>query len=307
MKFLWLFLLMPFLNVFPSIGTFLKTKILDDFIYGDPTFLSSDCIEYNQLNDYLSFKYSDISPYLVSEYRLYGLTSSGVAPFYNQYGESVFHKYISSGVYSSEGNCGLVSTANALAYYKTYGGKNALPLTTSTVNIVPQSNASLFMYAIDHGYSPKSSNVLIHTIYAKEREYAIALGYKIGGLNNSETESLFESTCSFYGYSNSNYDGLSSCDKDVLFYELNNNRPVQIRTNNDAAYGGHGMMATGYKYYSVILYNELLDTYYQSYLVFVSVWDGSESERWYDIPSCTGLPSIYNRADSVSLAKMIVA
>ena len=303
------FILIPFLSftgfIKPIKNTFEFEKI-KMVLYGDPCVAPDYPIEYNQLDYYLFSRYSDISPYLVSEHRLYGLSSGGADPFYTSFGESVFIKYVSPGIYSSEGNCGIISTANALAYYKTHRNKTLFPLTSSTVNIIPQANATIFYYAVSHGYSPKSSNVALHTIYSKERDYAISLGYKVSGLNNSETEFMFESTCSYYGYSSSDYDGMTSCDKTVLMNELDNDRPVQIRTVSDSNYGNHGMMATGYKYFSVILYDEILDTYYQSFLLLVSVWDGSSSERWYDIPSCTSLPTIYSRATSVSLAKMIV-
>ncbi len=302
-----LFLLSTFYCPFYPIKEFSSLPFRDELVYGDPIFSSTDVVEYNQLSDFLSFKYSSLNPSLLSEHRLYGLGSYGSVPFYNLYGESVFHKHISGSTYASEGNCGLISTSNALAYYKTYGGKNQFPTTSSTTNIIPQANASVFADAISHGYSPKSSNVSIHTIYAKEREYAISLGYTISGLNNSQTESMFESTCSFYGYSNSDFVGTTTCDVSTLLNELDYNRPVQIRTTNDSAYNSHGMMATGYKYYSVTIYDSYWDVYYQSNLLFVSVWDGSTSERWYDIPSCTSLPSIYQRADNVTIAKMIVS
>ena len=294
---------LPFL-LLQSIG--LNFTISNNFLVGDVIFNPTDKILYNQLSDYLDFKYSEIDPYLVSEHRLLGLSSNGNNAYYNQYDESVFYKS-ENGANWSEGNCGLVSTANALAYYKTYGSKYQFPAATNITNIIPQANYSVFSYAISHGYAPKSSNVPIHTIYAKERDYAISVGYNIGGLTNSQTEYFFESTCSYYGYNNSDFDGLNDCNPATLMNELDNNRPLQIRTSNDNAYGSHGMMATGYKYYSCAVYNEIYDIYVTKYLLLVSVFDGSTTEKWYDIPGCTGLPDIYQRADNVTIAKMIVA
>ena len=286
-----------------------KSKRFDNYdpnaVIGSPDLVSS-IIEYNDITSYLYNKYGG-SFTLFNSGKLSGLSTSANSDGYKQYDESVFVQY-NNGTYYSEGNCGLVSTSNALSYYSHYKGSSGFPSYSSTTSVSPYGNMGLFMQATSHGYQAKSGTVSLHTLYKVERDYAINVGYVVGGLNDTQTAQIFTSTASYYGYSSSfvPYSDANST-KSLIMSSISNGVPLQLRTQNDMVYGGHGMMITGYRTYTATIF--LGGPPVPISVFCVSVYDGqSSSERWYDIEQLSTYPfsSSGYRATSVNVAECIV-
>ena len=249
-----------------------------DYRIGSSTLGNTAKVEYGGLTNYLYSKYG-VSVYLDSYGHLSGLSSSGSNEGYNGYNESVYVK----GSYG-EGNCGIVSISNALSCYSNHGGKSYLPSYDSLAGVSAYAYSTHFAEAIAAGYSPKSSTVYLHSIYAKVREYAIYQGYSVAnGMDDSATEAAFLNTLSYYGYQGSFVPyTMSETSQTAVINEISNNRPFQFIVLGDKVYGGHGMMATGYRVYRGTM--RVNRSFYIDVEFFcISVFDGdSSTERWID-------------------------
>jgi len=279
----------------------------NSFEYGYANWNDS-IIEYNNLDSYVQNKYSNLVFSTSTSDKLDGL-GSFYCDGYTQWNESVFSAG-DNGTYT-EGNCGIVSVANGLAYCSRYGGKSYLPLFDSYSTVYPYLEVpNVCEDALAKGYTPKNTSVAIHTISSMVRKYAVINGYDVGGMNDPQTTSAFVGACSYYGYTNSVFNVPSSFTKNDIISRVVQNGPMQLRTNDDNVYGGHGMFITGYKDY--VIYLPINSRYRIKGNVFcVSVLDGwSNRERWYDMETLSKnipLKKIEARAKSVSIAYMEVA
>lgn len=278
-----------------------KNKWDSNYIIGEVGSISQEYnnyIEYSQLESYIEDKYSLADFTLYREDKLEHLSTSMDSNGYEQYRESVYVRNS-----ASEGNCGIVSMANAIAYFSRTGNYSLLPQYSATKYVYP-TNESIYQSAISAGYSPKSESVQLHTIYSKARDKAIEKGYVIGGMNDEKTEYCYVKTLQYYGYLGTFtvYDTYSIND---ITTEIANDRPIQLRTQGDVKYGGHGFLITGYKLYSAETIINNMTAYLN--LVMVSVYDGhSSNERWYDLTYLSNLSSTYDRASSQTIAKLTI-
>ncbi|MGM9814360.1 MAG: hypothetical protein ACI32C_05685 [Candidatus Enteromonas sp.] len=258
-------------------------------------------VEYNDALGYLKEKYGSSPTWsITSSGKLHGLSSTCSDEGYLQYDESV---YISN---SSEGNCGLVSTSNALAYYSRHGGYSLLPNYDSLVSIRPNVDEPDLVYAASlKNYHPKADVVYLHEIYAKEREQVIPMEYVCGGMNDSMTKAAYEGAASHYGYAG-HFEAPSTFTMETIRSEIASSHPIQFRTKNDILYGGHGLMVTGYREYQGeewIQVRPNLKLYKLTTVPMLSVFDGwSKYERWYDLTCFSNAGATYHRADSQTIA-----
>ncbi len=266
--------------------------------YASPTVGTTSIVEYGDLATYLVNKYDNTPFTMTASGRLSGLTTSGMSEGYTLIPESVFVINDGQSIYS-EGNCGLVSIANAMSYYSHYGSKTLLPAYNSTTAVYPYSDPAFVALAATYGdgqghyYQPKDSTVYLDGAYAKLREYAIAAGYVVGGLNDTQTSSMFCNTAAYYGYTGgfSTYStSAATLTQSVVMGEISNGRPFQFNVTGDASYGDHGMMGTGYRLYSGEIYLNPRVTI-DVELFCVSVYDGwSQNERWIDVDRLSSFP-----------------
>lgn len=282
--------------------------------------LYPNIIEYNDIPTLLSTKYSLTSNwFLYDSGRLDGLSSGMDSDGYCEFDDSVYVYYDSvNNVYYSEGNCGIISTANAISYYSKYNSScSSMPSYSSSTNVTPSIDepAVLADYSL-HNYYPKSSTVTIHTISNDVRLNAISAGYTCyGGMNDYATGESFVNTLNDYGYLGSfttsigeNGNNNSSFSLYNIKAEINDSKPMQFRMADDVCYGGHGVMVTGYRHYKaedIIYFGPNHDFGYpiEYNLLFLSIYDGwSQNERWYDLTTFSSLGSDYCRASAQSLA-----
>jgi len=282
--------------------TFLSERKESDpnYVYKDNLSVSGSPIEYGSLLTYLDTKY-DATFVLGSAGRLSSLPTSATSGWYNQQDESVFEQ--SNG--ASEGNCGLVSISNVLAFYSRFAGKANLPSYTSTTSFLVYSNITLVQQAAQFSppYYVRSAYATLHQIYERARAYAISQGYVCSGMDDNKTSYSYVNTCSYYGYQGTFNAVYSPSSLDVAA-EIDSNRPIQFRTEDDMYYHGHGMMGTGYRQYWAT--KQLTGGMYVEFDIFcVSVVDGySSTERWYDVDLWCSYDLGGNRAQSVSIAKL---
>ena len=274
-----------------------------DFVYRSNQ-STTEVIEYSDLSTFINSKYGAYNLNLFSADKLDGMESYCNTSGYTANSESVYIKRLNNGNYLTEGNCGLVSTSNILSYYARYGAYSKLPPYNSMVDIHPERE-SIYTLAANNSYTPKNEIVSIHEIYSKERSYAIEKGYVTSGMDDSTTEYVVESTLTYYGYE-SQFITYSSYSLNDITSEINNNRPLQLRVINDSCYHGHGMMVTGYLVYTGVHYVGpfMVDIR----LVMLSIYDGhSHNERWYDLTYLSNFDVSYSRAESQTIAKVIIS
>lgn len=273
-----------------------------DIVVGDNPNASQNPVSYGSLYSYLYNKYGTSFTLDYSQ-KLTGLpTTSAYSDGYTQMAESVFVKDTTT----SEGNCGLVSISNGLAYYSRYRGKTGLPSYSSTTGVAPYDRIDLIQAAAAEGYSPKSTYVTLHSIYKTVRDFALGVGYVCGGLNDSQTGTAFTGCAQTYGYNSCAYTPLSPGNYSDVIGEIGNNRPLQIRVSYDMYYKTHGMMVTGYRQYTGTkqIGNNI---YVDIDIMCLSVLDGrSSSERWYDMDRWSSYPISQYRATAVTFAKLII-
>lgn len=272
-------------------------------IVGAPTNQPSyNYIEYNQLYSYLEEKYSDFDLEVETSNKLDYLLSTADYNGYNQEDESVYQKTEGNLIYF-EGNCGIVSMANAIAYYSRTGDYPNLPRFSSITNINSLTD-SVYNSAQNNNYFSRGEIISLHTIYNSVRNKAIGAGYVVNGMNDLMTERAYEETLQQYGYSGE-FITMTNYTFEDIKVEIDNNRPVQLRVRNDEVYGNHGMLITGYKLFGGIGYINNMMCY--ANVPFVSVYDGhSSTERWYDISYLSNLDSSYNRASAQTIALLSI-
>lgn len=293
------------ISIFPCAHSFAFSRVVDTTIssslVGDQT-NNSAIVPYNGLESYLNTKYG-CTLTMSSSGRLSGLPTTAYNDGYDQMSESVYVSMVNGG---SEGNCGIVSMSNILAYYSRYGGKTDLPDYDATVIYQPYVSEPQYIYeAYCNQYEPKSSSVTLHTIYEKMRHYAVLEDYLTSGMDDPMTSAAFLNTCSYYGYTSSVYDPYTQViSSSQIMDEIDNGRPLQLRTQLDSVYSGHGMMVTGYSWYT--------GTYFYPYgmgvsvsIFCLSVLDGSGYERWYDYEQLSTYPnpSGQHRSANTTVAK----
>lgn len=267
-------------------------------------------IEYGDIDDFLESSYDLVDGWeMIDQGKLHGLSSGRSNEGYTQYSDSVY-KTLISGAYYGEGNCGLTSTSNALQYYSRHGGFYDLPNYDDMVLITPSVDEPNYMATVaslSQPYYPKDTSVSIHEIYSAERDYAIAQGYVCRGMNDTQTSAAFVGAASDYGYLGE-FTAYSSFTFQTIKNEIDANRPLQLRTNEDLCYGGHGMMITGYREYYAedrVQVGPSLSIYAEYHLPFVSVFDGrSVNERWFDLTSISNLGANYSRSTSQTIATL---
>lgn len=284
------------------------------FTPGSIASLYTSPIEYGDIQTLLSTKYSSILGLSVySQGKLSGLASTMNSEGYEQFDESVYQMY-NNGFYYSEGNCGIVSIANALSYYSNYGSCSSMPGYYLFSHITPSIHEPDYAsYVANYGYYPIYYTVSIHKICNDVRLNAIDAGYYCCGMGDTETEYAFEKTALDYGYIGTfttSYNNSSLFSLSSIKNEIDNNRPMQLRTQDDVCYGGHGMMITGYSYYRAFdwvqpQHNSPYGFFVEYILPFVSIYDGhTYNERWYDLSSLSNLGSEYNRASAQTVATL---
>ena len=287
--------------------TAFQTTIFSSFLIGE-TSTSSAVVEYDELDSYLASKYSS-NLSLSSSGRLSDMPTTKYQDGYNQWDESVYVKNVGTSSYS-EGNCGLVSMSNIMAYYSRYGGKTSFPAYGDSTAVYPYSLPQYLNYFSSYGYVPKSTVVNLHSIYSTMRDFVWDLGYRFGGMNDSNTASSFSSACAYYGYTASYtpYSEYTFGRSDIM-NEIDNGRPIQLRVLGDSVYGSHGMMITGYKMYNgYYIYPYGMGV---SVIIFcVSVLDSwSSNERWYDLEQVCDYPypSGLHRSEATTIAKVSIS
>ena len=263
----------------------------------------SDPVEYNGLSSYIASKYSFASFSAVESGKLPGMSTGVNSWGYGQYAESVYVKN-ENGTSWSEGNCGVVSMANCFNYLSRYSGLSGLTNADAFTTINPMFELSVYASAISQGYTPKASPIQIHSLYAAVRSNAIQAGYTVGGMNDPMTEYAFEETAADFGYVGS-FTAYNSPTVSQIQGEINAGRPVQLRVGNDACYGDHGLIVTGYALQEATKNIGGLIAVFD--IFWVSVFDGwSNSERWYDMTSLSNVGAIYSRADAQTIATLSV-
>lgn len=245
-----------------------------------------EAIEYYELSQFISSKYSLADFELMSSGKLPGLALSCSNDGYLQSEEAVYY---------FEGNCGLVSMANILAYKRSYQNLVGIPAKNS-VSYIPQS----LIDSANFQLSQKTPPVPVHEICADLWCEAISCGYDGLGMNDTITVDMLSGMLHSYGYSCS-FTTSYSYTLSYLTSNIDSGKTFQLRTIDDVVYHGHGMMITGYRTYKADVFIDRLHA--RLYLVFVSVFDGqSQNERWYDLTYLENLGPAYSRADSQSLA-----
>lgn len=267
---------------------------------GSSSVLDDQPIDYDDISNYISSKYSGFNFVLEQSKRLQSYsTTTAMSLGYHQYNESIYHHYNeNNGLYYSEGNCYLVAIANAIAYYSEYGYRYNFPSRTSTTQIV--SNLD-FVYdqAIDNGFEEIETTRTIHTIYKKVRDYAMnycLYPYVVGPFNTNGVNYAFSEVCSFYEYEPS-YTYAQTYSLYHFFDEIHLSHPTQLYVSGDSCYHNHGMMITGAKSYVATVNTNVGTITYR--IVMVSIYDGhSYSEKWYDLNYLGNMPDNYKRATS---------
>ena len=248
-------------------------------------------IEYYSILDYIEavYGYSENDVTLLESGKLPNLPTSRGSAGYHQWTESVY-------VYSdggSEGNCGIVSVSNALAYYSEYGGLEDLPARNDMTVVYPESDSAFYAMVQANGYHSKNTpTVTVHTIPEIVREKAIEVGYVTGGMDDDQTEYAFTETAWEYGY-DAFLTTYSTPTWAFIKEEIADGVALQLCVLDDNVYDDHGMFITGYR-----LYAHLISYGMASFVLripCVSVYDGGSSyERWYDMTSLSNIG--YSRA-----------
>ena len=285
---------------------------LSDFevYYHYPASYSGDLlpIEYSAVDSYLLAKYGALNNFsITSSDKLDGLNSSGPSTGYGQYEDSVFYTWNQTEQqWYSEGNCGLTSTANALAYYSAQTSIGNLPSPSATTMLNPL-NDSVYYKALENHYQATTDSKSIHTIYNAVRSaatnYDVENGnnYIIGGMDYPKTKDAYETAAAAFGASGT-YTSLNSYySLSFIQSHIGDNEPLQLNVQNDSCYDSHGMMMTGYRvYYSV---TEIGGFIIPLQVVMASVYDGhSKTERWYDMVQLGNGGAYAQRATGVSIA-----
>lgn len=282
----------------------------DTFVAFDP--YDANCegdkhpIEYNNISSYLLAKYGASNVFsITSSDKLDGLPANAASSGgYTQSEDSVFYHWSQEKqAWFSEGNCGLTSTSNALAYYAANSGIGTFPSTNATVTVNPL-NETVYYRALENHYQARSDSEQIHTIYNAVRSAAISYtpnGYVSGGMNFAKTKYAYETAASSFlaigDYSSlDSYYSLSFIQNHIAL-----NHPLQLNMQGDAHYDDHGTMMTGYRvYYSL---TEVGGFVVPLQVVMASIYDGhSNTERWYDMVQLGNGGAYFKRASGVSVA-----
>lgn len=287
-----------------------------DLVYYNPGTIATQYnfpIEYNNIESLLSTKYSGYSWELEACGKLPGLNSTVNSEGYRQFEESIYKVY-ENNTWNGEGNCGIVSISNAFQYYSHYSPYglyySLLPSYSSTTSISPSLDEPSIMAqaaAQSPSYIPISDPRTIHRIPAVVRSKAIEMGYVTGGMDDTKTSYAFSQSAmqwGYYGY----FQAYASLSVSQLIDEIDSGYPLQFRTGGDVLYDDHGMMVTGYRFYTaekLIQINPNLTIIAYLSIPFLSVYDGhSHNERWYDLTSYGNMSSSYSRADSQTFATL---
>lgn len=183
---------------------------------------------------------------------------------------------------TNEGNCGITSTSNILAYYSRFGGFINLPRYDSLVMVYPGKDPYFIKKAREEEHYLLCDSKEIHRIYSTVRSKAICYGYVGNGMDDYMTNIAYEKTCDFYNYHGTR-SRIESNHYNIIKREINNNHTLQLITYKDVYYNGHGTIVTGYRKYKAYIplsYSSI----FQLELCMLSIYDGwTLNERWYDL------------------------
>lgn len=260
--------------------------------------LDSNYIYYNDLNSYLSSKYSLFDIVLDESERLQGFSNSlPMSTGYRQFLESIYQRWDEiEQRYYSEGNCSLVAISNAIAYYSEYGYRFNFPSRTSTIQVDANTDLAHLAASI-FGYYKIEDIRTIHYVYNVIRNLALYNGYYVvNGCSISHIGNVFNQYCESCDYE-PYFTHMTSYGLYHFMDELHLSHPTQLYVFDDDNYDNHALMITGAKVFTASSNTNVGTVTYR--IVMVSVFDGhSTTERWYDLTYLGTMPPEYNRAVS---------
>lgn len=244
----------------------LEKKYSGQYEAGDGTIYDTD--------QYVKDKYG-------SGYSIYKSKSLFGFKYVNQFDLSIYYKIKDDTEYS-EGNCTLSSIYALMNYLKSTGKYSKLPAYYQETSYDATNDAFYKTYANNSNYRIKTPKTLPN-LYLSIRNYAVKnYGYKVGGTNPFNIESIIKGVAKEYGYNSikTSHIVIWTYEGQVIS-EINSGYPIIWNCANSSTYKSHSLVTTGYKQYRKTW--KILGIKFYKYVNLMQVNDNwANSARYFD-------------------------